>query len=116
MTTVDGEPSGTPASPLEGEGEPNSPTENPHPGGETPHCLQADLGDLADQELHQFLKDLCWEVALNELNAPTSSHPPMPWGNPAGYEDPDEDDQVVTFQKGGGWVPLEQPFQPPAPA
>ena len=58
MSAVDGKPFGTQASPLEGDGGPLSPTENPHPGGETPHCLQTDLGDLADQELHQLLEDL----------------------------------------------------------
>ena len=34
--------------PSEGEGNPNSPTGNPHLGGNTLHCLQAELGDLAD--------------------------------------------------------------------
>ena len=52
MTTVDGESSRIQAPPLEGEGELQLPTENPNPGMETPHHLQADLGDLADQELH----------------------------------------------------------------
>ena len=33
-----------------------------------------------------------------------------------GNGDPDADDQEVTFLRGGGWVPPEQPFQPPAPA
>ena len=115
MTAVDGKPSGTQALPLEGEGQPHLPTENPHLGGETLHHLQADLGDLADQELHQLMEDLHQEVALHELNASPSSPPPMPWGNQAGNGDPDADDQEVTFPRGGGWIPLGQPFQPPAP-
>ena len=72
-TTVDGKPSRTQAPPLEGEGEPHLPAKNPHPGGVTLHHLQADLGDLADQELHQLLEDLCWEVTLCELNAPPAA-------------------------------------------
>ena len=97
------------------QGEQHLPAENPHLGGKTLHHLQADLGDLADQELCQLMEDLCWEVTLHELNAPPSSPPPMPWGNPAGSGDPGVDDQEVTFLRGGGWVPPGQPFQPPAP-
>ena len=45
----------------------------------------------------------------------TPRHPPQtPWGNTMGNEDPDVDDQEVIFLRGEGWVPLEQPFQPPA--
>ena len=43
MTAVDGTPSRIQAPPLEGKGNHNSPTENPHPGRETLYCLQADL-------------------------------------------------------------------------
>ena len=70
MTAVGGKPSRTQPPPLEGEGEPHVPTGDPHPGGETPHYLQADIGNLADHELHQLMEDLCWEVMLHELNAP----------------------------------------------
>ena len=91
------------------------PAGNPHPGGETPHHLQMDLGNLADQELHQLMKDLHQAVTFCELNAPPRRPPPMPWGNPAGSRDPNANDQEVTFLRGGGWVPLGQPFQPPAP-
>ena len=115
MTTVGGKPSRTQAPTLEGEEEQHLPAENPHPGGETLHHIQADLGDLADQELCQLLEDLCWEVTLCELNTSPNSLPPMPWGNPAGSGDPNANDQEVTFPRGGGWVPLGQPFQPPAP-
>ena len=41
--------------------------------------------------------------------------PPTPGGNPVGNGNPDVDDWEVTFLRGGGWDPLEQPFQPPAP-
>ena len=51
MAMVGGEPSRTQPPPSEGEGEPHLATGNPHPGGRTPHCLQADLGNLADHEL-----------------------------------------------------------------
>ena len=56
--------------PSEGEGDPHSPTGNPHLGGSTLHCLQAELGDLTDQELWQLIEDPCQEIALHELHAP----------------------------------------------
>ena len=73
MTVVDGKPARTQTPPLEGEGEPHLPTENPHPGRETLHSLQVDLGVLADQELHQLMEDLCQEVTICELNAPPAA-------------------------------------------
>ena len=105
ITAVDGKPSRTQAPPLEGEGEPHSPIKNPYLGGEAPHHYQADLGDLADQELHQLMEDLHREVALHVLNEPPRSPPQTPWGNPAGSGDPDADDQEVTFPRGGWQVP-----------
>ena len=42
--------------------------------------------------------------------------PQTPRGNPMRNGVPDPNDQEVTFLRGGGWVPPEQPFQPPAPA
>ena len=73
MTAVGGKHSGTQAPPLEGEGEPHSPAENSYPDGDTLHFLQVDLGDLADQELHELLEDLCQDVAHCELNAPLAA-------------------------------------------
>ena len=105
MTTVDGKPSGTQAPPLEEDGEPHSPAKNSHAGGVTLHNLQADLGDLTDQELHQLLEDLCWEVTLCELNAHPSSPPLMPWENLTGNRDLDADDQEVTFLRGRAGSP-----------
>ena len=107
MTAVGSEPSRTQAPPLEGEWEPHSPAENPHLGVETLHHCQADLGDLADQEMYQLIEDLTWEVTLGELNAPPRSPPPMPLGNPAGSGDPDMDDQEVTFLRGKGGFPWD---------
>ena len=69
-----------------------------------------------ENELHQLMGDLCWEVFLQELNAPLENLPPTHWGNPVGKGDPDADNWEVTFLRGGRWVALEQPFQPPAPA
>ena len=70
MAAVGGEPSSTQPLPSNGEEEPHLSPSNPHPGGRTPQHLQANLGDLADNELCQLMEDLCWEVALQELNAP----------------------------------------------
>ena len=62
------------------------------------------------------MEDLHSEVALWELNAPPRNSPPTPWENPFWNWDPDADDQEITFLRGVGWVPPEQPIQPPAPA
>ena len=70
--------------PSEEEGEPHSPHDNPHPSGETPCHLQAELGNFTDHELHQLVEDLCQEITLCELNAPHRSPAPMPWGHPLG--------------------------------
>ena len=56
------------------------------------------------------MEELCREIALCELNAPLRNPPQTPWGNPMGNGNPDVDDQEVTFPRGGGWVPPEQPF------
>ena len=55
------------------------------------------------------MEDLCQEVTLHELNAPPSSSPPTPHRNSARNGDPDADDQEVTFLRGGGWVPQDNP-------
>ena len=115
MAVVGGEPSRTQPLPSKGEVELHLPTGNAHLGGGTLQHLQADLGDLVDDELHQLMEDLHWEVTLHELNTSPRSHPPIPWGNPVGNGDPNTDDQEVTFLRGGGWVPVGQPFQPLAP-
>ena len=102
MAVVGVEPSRTQPPPSKGEEELHSPTGNPHLGGGTLQHLQADLGDLADNKLHQLMENLCQEVALHELNTPPRNPPPMPWGNPVGNRDPKTDDQEVTFLRGGG--------------
>ena len=115
MIAVRGNPSNPNLYPQRG-WEPHSLTDNPHPSGETLHHCQVELGNLADHELHQLMEDLCQVIALCELNAPPRSPPPMPWGHPSGRRNPNEDDQEVTFPRGGGWVPLGQPSPSPAPA
>ena len=68
IAAVNGEPSGAQPPPSDEEEEPHSSLSNPHPGGRTPQHLQANLGDLADNELWQLMEDLHGEVALWELN------------------------------------------------
>ena len=51
MAEVNGEPSSSQPPPSDGEEEPHSSPSNPHPGGRTLQQLQANLGDLADDEL-----------------------------------------------------------------
>ena len=86
--------------PSEEEGEPHSPPYNPHPSGETLCHLQAELGNLADHELHQLVEDLHQKITLHELNAPPRSPPPMLWGNPSGSGKAKEGNQEVTFPRG----------------
>ena len=79
-------------------------------------CLQAELGDLTDQELWQLMEDLHQEIALLWAACTPSNPQPTPWGEPSGSGNFDGDDQEVTFPRGGGWVPLRQPSPTPAPA
>ena len=115
MAVVNGEPSGTQSLPSDGEEEPHLSPGDPHPGWRTLQQLQANLGDLTDGELWQLMEDLFQVVTLWELNAPPGT-PTTLWGKPVGNGDPDADDWEVTFPRGGGWAPPDQPFQPPAPA
>ena len=59
----------------------------------------------------------CGGISIRRLQAAcTPSNPqPTPWGKPSGSSNFDKDDQEVTFPRGGGWVPLAQPFPTPAP-
>ena len=93
---------------LHPQSDPHSPTGNPHWGGGTLQCLQAEFGDLTDKELCQLMEDLHQEVALHELHAPPSNPQPTPWGEPLGRGNFDEDDPEVTLPRGGGWVPPRQ--------
>ena len=82
IAIVGGDPS-KPRSPhLYGEGDSHSPTGNPHLGGGTLHCLQAEFGNLTDQELCQLMEDLQQEITLCKLHAPPSNPQPTPWGEP----------------------------------
>ena len=116
ITIVGGDPSKPQSPPSEGEGDPHSPTGNPNLGGGTLHHLQAELGNLADEELHQLMEDLCQEIALCKLHVPPSNPQPTLWGEPSGNGNLNGDDQEVTFPRGGGWVPPRQPSLAPAPA
>ena len=44
--------------PTPGDGEPHTPPQQTPPSGGTLLCLQAELGDLNDHELHQLVADL----------------------------------------------------------
>ena len=55
--------------PQMGRGTPQHSPCDCHLGGSTPHQLQVNLGDLADDKLQQLMEDLHQEVALRELNA-----------------------------------------------
>ena len=56
MVVVDGEPSGAQHQTLDREGNPQHSPHDCHPGGSTPHQLQANLGDLADDKLWQLME------------------------------------------------------------
>ena len=59
MVVIDGEPSGTQHPTPDGEGDPHLSPSDPHLGGMTPHQLQMNLVDLADDELQHLMEDLC---------------------------------------------------------
>ena len=113
--TIGGLPPKPQSPPSEEEDDINPPTGNSHQGGGTLQCLQAELGDLTDQELQQLMEDLQQKIALCELHAPPRNPQPTSWGKPSGSGNFDEDDQEVTFPRGGGWVPPRQPSPTPAP-
>ena len=115
ITVGGGDPSKLQSSSWRG-GDPNSPPGNPHQGGGTPQCLQAELGDLADQELHQVMDNLHQEITLCKLHAPLSNPQPTPWGEPSESGNFDRDDTEVTFLRGRGWVLPRQPSPTPVPA
>ena len=70
--------------PSNGEGKPHTPPEQTPPSRGMLHCLQAELGDLADHKLSQLMEDLRQEIALCKVNAPPSSplqiHEYAHWG------------------------------------
>ena len=115
ITVGRGYPSKPWSLPSEGEGDPNSPTGNPHWDGGTPQHLQVDLGNLTDKELHQLVEDLYQEITLCELHGPPSNPQPTPWGEPSGSSNFNGGDLEATFPRGGGWVPPRQPSPAPPP-
>ena len=60
------------------------------------------------------MEDLHQEIALFKQYVPPSNPQPTPLGKPSGNSNFDEDDQEVTFPRGGGWVPPRQPSPTPA--
>ena len=75
------------------------------------HHLQAELGDLADHELHQLMEDLTQEIVQCKVNVPPISLPQNTWVCPLGSINPKEDGWEVTFPGGGRWGPSRQPTQ-----
>ena len=60
MAVENGEPSSIQPLPSDGEEELHLPPSNPHLGGRALQHLQANLGDLADNELPQLMEELHW--------------------------------------------------------
>ena len=95
--------------PSKGDQEPHIPSHQTPPSGGKLHCLQAELGDLSDHELCQFMEDLTHKIVQCGIHVPSSSPPPNKWVCPLGGREVKEDDQEVTFPEGGRQVPLRQP-------
>ena len=130
IASINGEPSSTQPPPSNGEDEPNSSTSNPHVGGRTPQQLQANLGDLADDEWKQLMEDLHREVTLQELNAPPETHHQQlgeilwktgilmwmtgrsPFQGEGGFPRSNHFDLLSPTQPDAGWEPRGQPPQP----
>ena len=58
--------------PSKGGGRPHTPPQQTPTGGETLHCLHAELGDLNNHKLCQFMADLNQELVKHELIVPPS--------------------------------------------
>ena len=101
--------------PSKGEGDPHSPTGNPDLGGTTLCHLQAELGDLADQELQQLMEDLHLEITLCELHTSPAFLNQLVGENFQGVVILMGMTWRSPFQE-GGWVPPRQPSPSPAPA
>ena len=111
ITIVGGDHSKQQSLSSEGEGDPHSPTGNPHPGGSTPHHLQAELGDLIDQEPASTCGGSPSEIALCELHSPLSNPQQTPWGEPSGSGNLNGDEPEVTFPRGEGGFPRDNHLQ-----
>ena len=98
-----------------GIGESRTPPYHTPPNEETPCRIHAQLGDLNDNELQQLVRDLSQEIVQRETIAPPSYPPPRDWAHPAGNPVIEEDDQEVTFTRGGR-VPTGPQPQPVSPA
>ena len=67
------------AKPLKGGGRPHIPPQQTPTGGETPHCLHAELSDLDNHELRQLMTDLNQEFAQCGLVVLPSNPLQMTW-------------------------------------
>ena len=133
IAVVYGELSGAQPLTSDGEEEPQLSHSDPNPGGRTPHQLQANLGDLADDELWWLMEDLCWKVTLSELNTPLETHCQhlgeiqwemrilmwITWKSPF-QEEEGGNPRTTTLipcppQPDGGWEPRGQSPWSPAP-
>ena len=112
MATVGGEPSRTQPPSSEGEEELQLPAGNPNPGGGTLQHLQADCCNLTDDEL--------WRISTGRSHSVSWMHPQKPptnaFGKPTRIWRSQSRWPGGHLSEGGEWVPLGQPFQPPAPA
>ena len=59
--------------PTIGDAELHTPPQQTPPSGGTPHCLQAELGDLDDHELQQLIEDLTQEIVQHKLTVPPAT-------------------------------------------
>ena len=102
--------------PSNGEGEPHTHPQQTPPSMGTLHCLQVELRDLANHELHQLVENLTQEIAQSEVTVPPSSplqiHVYAHWG----VGTPRRMTRRSPFQKGEGGVPQGNPlhFQSPS--
>ena len=91
-------------------GELSTPPKQTPPSGGMLHCLQAELGDLADHELQQLMEELRQEIVLHDGNVPPSS--PLQIHGYAHWvvEIPRKMTRRSPFQEGEGGVPQGNPL------
>ena len=115
IMAVRGDHSKPQSPPSEGEGEPNSPPDNPHPSGETLHHLQAELGDLTDHELCSA----CGGSPTGDHTLWAECSPKKPSTNALGTPIREQESQRGWpgghLSKRGRWDPLGQPSPSPTP-
>ena len=90
--------------PTLGDGEPHTPPQQTPPSEGTPHCLQAELGDLNDNELQQLIKDLTQEIVQCKLTVPPATPLQMNGYAHQAVESPRRMIRRSPFQEGEGGV------------